>query len=1013
MVFMLKLKIRITIIFIYFYKNNIKYRYMKEFNQKLYISQLCDLTKGSNKAFLNIQTTTFAIHNNAELSGLNNLSPNTPNPMPLFNTTYYIDDENKVNYMTQFGLPNFRMKKGDQYTLIFNNYTGYSFNLHWHGLNTSGYVDGSSYFNQFGINTKIGGRIEINFPNITNNSGLLWVHAHPMFNSSDYIYSGIIGTLEIIDDISSVVNDLFYYGDNQIPIIYKCIDLNENGTVNNANLYTVAWRGTFGLINEYSSINWTNEDNKYATGQYHESTKNIVKITILNSTNSYRVIYAGVCDKNNNIKKFWFVMLDDGFRNPIHIDILSIGPSNRVAILIDLNEFEDNEAYLFFYNFDLTEVFNMSVDSNNNLIADVPDTTKSINPSPFPTPIPGIKTLINYPITEAVPYINESIPNGNQSLPNTYTIKKYLKIKYIGNHSNNMNMDDIIHNIRSIIFGNNYNDPLIKKLVNDTNFEYNYANIYHKNYISLLNPNYYYNLPIIDNTPERNFAFFFGGSFNYIGPNNRVVPYYNSESDNNLLYNSTANPSSYSFNYVAIGSTEVTTIVVRIIVDQWNSNEINKNEALKKYFDSYYTNKYFSYKPDKLPTPLFKIFPSGYDSEKFVNYNMITNDTFKIDIFDKSVEITGIDTSSDNPLFSKIIQFDEIDTPINIQKWTEFVNNKLASVEVMLDHCCCNPCNCGVDCCCKSSYLSDILEYDWTYYPYSLSGYNLQKKPQPQNQFLNSVMIRFVNKSKYKIRISGKWELLNFFGKPFTAMPGMSGSMMPNPPLNPCSLPTSTIINNMVNIDNTDHMDHIDDIDNMNSMPYNFDTYVMNMATLYPDPNNRYDVNNPSSGTLLVAMDQLCYFVISDYDSNNPDRENNGVYKGFVDGFMNDAYQNFSVKLNSSEKWTYYNWDNQDSHPFHFHLASGFIDYTNSKNNISLNPKYYYNNNAYSVDSYQIGPQQNISLYLKFSNYKSKEYVNNNKLIDLGFMYHCHYLTHHDMNMMGQYYVYENKFEDI
>jgi FtsP/CotA-like multicopper oxidase with cupredoxin domain len=986
---------------------------MYSFNKKLYISQLCDLTKESNKAYLNIQTTTYKIHENAELSGLNNISPNTPNPIPLFNTNYYLDDKNKVNYITELGLPNFRMKRGKEYTLIFNNYTGYSFNIHWHGLNTTGDVDGASCLNQFGINTKIGGTIEINFPNITNNSGLLWVHAHPMFNSSDYVYSGIVGSLEITDDISNIVNDLFDYGNNLIPIIYKCIDLNENGTINNANLYTDGWRGTFGLINGYSSINWTNEDNKYVSGQYHESTKNIVKVTILNSTNSFRVIYAGVCDKNNNKKNFWFVMLDDGFRNPIHIDILSIAPSNRVAILIDLNEFEDGEAYLFFYNFDLTEVLNMTVDSNNNLIADIPDTKNSINPSPSPTPIPGNETLISYPITEAVPYINESIPNGNQSLPSIYTIKKYLKIKNVGGHSNNMNMNDIIENIRNIVFGNNYNDPLIKKIVNDRDFEYNYANIYNKNYISLLNSNYYYNLPIIDNTAERGFAFFPESSFNYIGPDNKVVPYFNNDNDNNLLYNSCADPSSYSFNYVAIGSTEVAMGASRIIVDQWNSREINKNEAMKKYFDSYYYNKYFSYKPDKLPTPLFKIFPTGYDSEKFVNYNMISNDTFKIDIFDKSVEITGIDTSSMPPLFSKIVQFDEIDTPINIQKWTEFVNKKLSSVEVILDHCCCNPCNCGSNCCCKSNYLSDLLEYDWTYYPYALAGYNLQTNPSPQNQFLNSVMIRFINKSKYKIRISGKWELLNFFGKPLGAMSGMSGSMMPNPPLIPCSLPTSTTMDNMDSMNGMNSMNDMNSMNSMQSMPYNFDAYVMNMATVYPDPNNRYDVNNSSSGTLLTAMDQQCYFVISEYDKNNKDRENNGVYKGFVDGFMNDAYQNFSVKLNSSERWTYYNWDGQDTHPFHFHLTSGFIDYTNSKNNISLNPKYYYNNIAYSVDSYPVGSQQNISWYLNFSNYPSnKGYMYNGKLVNIGFMYHCHYLTHHDMNMMGQYYVYENDFED-
>jgi hypothetical protein len=206
-------------------------------------------------------------------------------------------------------------------------------------------------------------------------------------------------------------------------------------------------------------------------------------------------------------------------------------------------------------------------------------------------------------------------------------------------------------------------------------------------------------------------------------------------------------------------------------------------------------------------------------------------------------------------------------------------------------------------------------------------------------------------------------------------------------------------------------------MDNMDmiSTPYNFDAYVMNIATTYPDPNNRYDANNPdNTGTLLIAMDEYCYLTINPYDKSNPDRENNGVYKGFIDGYNNEAYQNFSVKLNSSEKWNYYNWDRSDTHPFHFHSTSGFLDYINSSNNIILNPKYYYNNVNYSCDVFAIGPQQNISWFLKFPNFPSnKGLMYDGKLINLGFMYHCHYLTHHDMNMMGQYYIYENNFEDL
>jgi FtsP/CotA-like multicopper oxidase with cupredoxin domain len=341
---------------------------MTSYNSQLYIIPLVDLTKQSNVAYVNFVTTTTRIHPNAALTGLNTTSPNTPNPTPIFATTFYVDDDIKKKQMTLVGMPIFRMKRGETYTINFSNYTGYSFNLHWHGLNTTADVDGAAGENIFGINTKIGGLIEVKFPPIGNNSGLAWVHAHPMFDSSDYVNAGVVGALDIIDDISAPVNDLFDYGDNLVPLIYKCIDLNSDGSLNNTNLYTDTWRGTFGWINGKSCINWSTEDNTYIEGLYHNSTKNIVKITLLNGTNSFRFLYVGVCDRNNNIKNFWYVVSDDGFRNPIQTNMVSVNTGNRIGILIDLNEFENNEAYLFFYNFDLTEVLNMTVESNNNLI---------------------------------------------------------------------------------------------------------------------------------------------------------------------------------------------------------------------------------------------------------------------------------------------------------------------------------------------------------------------------------------------------------------------------------------------------------------------------------------------------------------------------------------------------------------------------------------------------------------------------------------------------------------------
>ena len=113
--------------------------------------------------------------------------------------------------------------------------------------------------------------------------------------------------------------------------------------------------------------------------------------------------------------------------------------------------------------------------------------------------------------------------------------------------------------------------------------------------------------------------------------------------------------------------------------------------------------------------------------------------------------------------------------------------------------------------------------------------------------------------------------------------------------------------------------------------------------------------------------------------------------------FMNPYIFYFTVKKNSSEKWIFYNTDNDfyDNHPFHFHLTSGFIDIENT-DLININPI-----NFGSKDNYSIKYNTKIAFNLKFSNFSSVD----GKIPNLGFMFHCHYMNHHDMGMMGQYFI--------
>jgi FtsP/CotA-like multicopper oxidase with cupredoxin domain len=145
-----------------------------------------------------------------------------------------------------------------------------------------------------------------------------------------------------------------------------------------------------------------------------------------------------------------------------------------------------------------------------------------------------------------------------------------------------------------------------------------------------------------------------------------------------------------------------------------------------------------------------------------------------------------------------------------------------------------------------------------------------------------------------------------------------------------------------------------------------------------------------------------------------PDKNNNfkiiispkTQYNGYIDGILNDNLMNFSVKQESSELWIYNNLDNQDSHPLHFHMTSGFARFDNKYSSECLKNNQQSNMLEYSKDVYSIGPQQKISFNIKFVNHSSNE----GQIKWLGYMYHCHFMAHHDMSMMGQFFVYKNKF---
>ena len=339
---------------------------------------------------------------------------------------------------SSFGIGAIKFKKNQAINLKIHNQTEYNMNMHWHGMNLNAYNDGASGENMFGPDTLIGPIFDLIQLRLTNNGCVMWVHPHPMFQTMYFVYLGLVGLVLMEDEASKHVDDYFVYGDNHVPIIVADINYDDTGAINLEGLDGFQL-GDYSIINGTSCLSWDLEEtnNKYINKLYHQTSSNLVKLTFLNGAFSFRIYGIGVCDKYDNVKYFTQICTDQGYRDPLLLDHLFIAPGERVSILFDLNDFQDNEAYLFFY----------LLNAQNG----------------------GSST---YPV----------IPAETRDF---IAKNKYLKVTYSEDHdpSKDYNLISVLTDIQKLVFGDNYetfiNLPPFQKL----------------DYGKYLNKKYFYNLP--------------------------------------------------------------------------------------------------------------------------------------------------------------------------------------------------------------------------------------------------------------------------------------------------------------------------------------------------------------------------------------------------------------------------------------------------------------------------------------------------------------------------------------
>ena len=919
-------------------------------NKKLTIQlpqpKLLDFTKlkKSDNVEIEIENCLHKFSPDVEYSGKN------VRKQPIFGSNIYINGE--LYTKSTYGLPFINFEKDSKPKITYKNKTLFTFNIHYHGLNTVGSVDGTSMEVVFGKSTLLGSDVTFQFPKITNNQSLLWYHNHSMFISMELIYSGAVGLLDIVDSRTKWLEERFKYGDNHIMMFASDVDLTDKGIQTNLNLPIDQNRSTFTIINGISTINWySNKHVPFVSMLYHKTTDNLVKIDILNAALNWRVYHIGVCDEDLNIRSFYLIQCDNGLLNPQKLKMTFIPVAGRVSILIDLNRFKNKIAYVFFYDYDLTEIFDSSQvnPSNHNdptLLAIIPNFEYK-SQTPYPTPIPDPNeqnqqdnpTNLNYPIIKQINQIEQNLNNGTILKPKLSNIKPFLKIIYecnlgekitnfFDNFGSSINsLDEVLTMVKKTVFGEE-NYKKYYNIISKPYFEYDGL----VNYIELLNKKYYHNIPSIDlSVPIRNFLLF-------------------PETNTNAIASGNLN-----------GVTEYIDSANRIMVDLWNSNELDLNYAI----DQYNLNPN-NFKPETLPSSKFKIYTTN---DKYSNTAMISNDTITIEFFSNPISYGEKNTI---PVESIKVIFPETNF-LNIQEWINLVNKTFENIN--LD-------NYGLED--KYKKLSDILQCDWSFFPYQYPYmYN-------KNISIKSAIIKTQNNSQYFIRILGRWPILQFFGKSLT------GATLDNESLYKKINTSKKLLRSFEY--NTKNEYYLDIIKN-NSQYIKCDEYSLygiydaDIQAFFPF----YATSDGDVQLPIACMKRNGELIINQYST----------FKGFYDGYLNENLNSFSVKLKSSELWLYNNGDNADNHPIHFHLTSGFALPELVYNSPGLlSPERKSNALLYSRDIYQVGPQQTIGFYLTWKNYPSNQKTSSPNISGVGGVIHCHFLPHNDANsMIIQYYI--------
>lgn len=233
-----------------------------------------------------------------------------------------------MGYNDNYLGPVIRTRKGEVVAInVENRINGEMTTIHWHGLEVDGEDDGGPHS---GIQPGETWTPEFT---IDQPAATLWYHPHPESNTGRQVYMGLAGLFIIDDDVSESLDIPKEYGVNDIPLIISDKRFRKDGTFE----YILGGPDImFGIQGNAILVN--GELEPYLTVE-----KGLMRFRILNGSNA--TIFELSLD---NDQSFYQIASDGGFlEEPVEMDYLLLGPSERAEILIDFSDYEDGERVRF------------------------------------------------------------------------------------------------------------------------------------------------------------------------------------------------------------------------------------------------------------------------------------------------------------------------------------------------------------------------------------------------------------------------------------------------------------------------------------------------------------------------------------------------------------------------------------------------------------------------------------------------------------------------------------------